>query len=359
MSVTVFNTQNKGHETGKYPLFLGEGLGLVDTVNCAYPEIEKLYQIQVSQIWNELEISLEQDKQDMLNVPKDTADLMVKTVAWQHAADSIAARSVTGLLLPHVTNSELECLVNAWGFFESIHARSYSHIVKQTFVNPQQMLVDTYNSTETLIRSKSIIDAFDGMANMPEDAPMDEKRERIALALVALLCLEQISLMSSFAVTFAIAETGVFQGISQQVTLIARDEQIHVRAGYEILRILMQEPEWVEAFETIKPKALQVVTDVVQQELDWADYLFSEGRSVVGLTAALLKDYSTWMAKPVFRVLGIDNPFDAPETNPCPFMDKYIDSSKTQVAPQEIQITSYRINAVKDDTDDLNLDMEF
>lgn len=37
-------------------------------------------------------------------------------------------------------------------------------------------------------------------------------------------------------------------------------------------------------------------------------------------------------------------------------MDKYIDSSKIQVAPQELQITSYKIGSVKDDTDNLDFD---
>jgi len=40
----VFNVNNKGYVTGKYPLFLGERLGLYDSVNVAYPDIEELYQ---------------------------------------------------------------------------------------------------------------------------------------------------------------------------------------------------------------------------------------------------------------------------------------------------------------------------
>lgn len=54
----------------------------------------------------------------------DVVDLMVKTISWQHLADSVASKSIAGLLMRYVTNSELESLINAWSFFETIHART-------------------------------------------------------------------------------------------------------------------------------------------------------------------------------------------------------------------------------------------
>ena len=70
------------------------------------------------------------------------------------------------------------------------------------------------------MRSEAIVNAFDALERLPVDAMEQEKREAIALAFVALFALEAIAFMSSFAVTFAITETGAFQGIGQQVTLI-------------------------------------------------------------------------------------------------------------------------------------------
>ena len=354
--MSVFNANNKGFESNKYPLFLGEDLGLFDTVNVAYPELEDLYQKQVSQIWNENEVSLTQDKQDMINAPADVVDLMVKTISWQHLADSVASKSIAGLLMRYVTNSELEGLINAWSFFETIHARTYSHIVKQTVVNPNQVLRDTYNNMDIISRSGAIVKAFDQLESLPVDATVEEKRKAIALAFSALFALEAIAFMSSFAVTFAIAETGIFQGIGSLVTLIARDEVLHTRMDYAILHILKQSPEWVETFEELKPAMKDVLDAITNQELRNADYLFSEGRQVIGLTAELLKEYTLYMARPLYVALGVPFDFEVVEQNPCPYMDKYIDSSKIQVAPQELQITSYKIGSVKDDTDNLDFD---
>lgn len=357
MYKTKFNKNNRAHETGKYPLFFGEQLGLVDTINVTYPEIEDLYQKQISQIWNELEINLTQDKMDMLHLHKDTVDLMVKTVSWQHLGDTIIARSVSALLLPYVTNTELECVINVWSLFETIHARTYSHIVKQTFVDPSQSLIDTYSSYETIVRSDAILKAIDAFANLPDTATIKEKKEALLVTMSAIFALEGIAFMSSFAVTFGIAETGAFQGIGSLVELIARDEMLHTRMAWVIMRILQK--EWPEEFNNVSGEIKNTLDAVVQQELDWANYLFSEGRQVIGLSADLLKEYTQYMAKPIYDSVGIKFDFEVIEQNPCPYMDKRFDSSKLQSAPQEVNLTSYKVGAVKDDTDNLELDLDF
>lgn len=354
--MTVFNKDNKGYITKKYPLFLGEDLGLFDTINLTYPKLEELYQLQVSQIWNEFEIDVSQDRMDMMTVPKETTDLMVKTISWQHLADSIAAKSVSGLLMPHITNSELEGLVSVWAFFECIHSRTYSHIVKQTFKDPNEMLQGTYDDLEVLVRSEAIAGAFNELEALPKDATKKEKQVALVKAITALFALEGIAFMSSFAVTFGITETGVFQGIGQLVKLICRDEVLHTRMDYEVINILKNDPEWLEVI-TENVGSIKVILDsVVDQELAWSEHLFSEGRQVVGLNSNLLKEYVVYMAQPLYKFLGVDFDYEVVNKNPLPYMDKYIDSSKMQAAAQEIQLTSYNVGAIEDDTDGLDLD---
>lgn len=357
--MTVFNPNNKGYVSKKYPLFLGDALGLFDTVNITYPQIEELYQKQVSQIWNEAEIDLTQDRMDMLNLPKEVVDLMVKTISWQHLADSVAAKSIAGLLIPHCTNSELEGMLTVQSFFECIHSRTYSHIVKQTFVDPNVMLDQTYNDVGVLLRSKAIVDAFDALESLPKTASRKEKQRALIKAFAALFALEAIAFMSSFAVTFAIVETDVFQGIGSLVALITRDEVLHTRMDYTVLDCLLKDGEWVAVAAECREDVKKILDSVVEQELKWADYLFSEGRQVVGLNAELLKEYTQHMAKPVYDFIGIDFDFKVVEENPLPYMNKYIDPSQMQSAAQEIQLTSYNVGAIVNDTADIDLSFDF
>lgn len=358
MYVTKFNANNDGYKNG-YPLFLGQQLGVIDTINVQYPKLEELYQKQLSQIWSEFEISLEQDKMDMLNVPKATRELMVKTIMFQTSADSCACRSIVEILGKYISNSELLNLVTLQTFFEVIHARTYSHIIKQTFTDPSDMLEELYNEANVLRRLEPIVKAFDEISNLPEDATEKQKRQAIIKTMVALFALEAISFMASFAVTFAITESGVFQGIGQLVTLICKDEVLHGRMDYEVLNILKNDAEWKTEMIFLTEELKAILDSVVQQEESWTEYLFSEGRQVIGLGSELLKDYIYYMSKPLYDALGLPFDFKVVTTNPIPYMDKYIDSTLVMALPQEIQITSYKIGAVKDDTDNLDLELDF
>lgn len=356
---TVFNKDNQGHLTKNYPIFFGDSLGLLDTVNVTNKRIEALKEQQRSNAWYPTEVSMTQDRQDMINVNRDTADLMVLTISWQHLTDSITGRSIGAMLLPHVTNPEAEVMISEWSNIEFVHGEAYSHIVKQTMSDPDQSLLDTYRDLKILARSKNIIKVFDDLYTMPLDLPLREKKKIMAKALCVINVMELCSFMASFCVTFAIAETGVFQGIAETVSLIAKDELLHGHMSYELIKATRDVDGWEDIYEEIKPEVQEIIKSIVQGELDWNAYLFSEGRKVVGLTEDLLDDTVLYFANTVYKILKLDNPFKVVENNPSKFMEHYLDRSLLQFAPQEIQHGSYRQGAVVDDLGgDLDLDFD-
>lgn len=355
--MSVFNAENTGYKTGYKRLFLGVKQGLLDTINVQYPELEALYQQQMSQIWNEFEVDLSQDRMDMRTAKPGVVDLMVKTISWQHLADSVAARSISGLLMPHVSNSEMENLINAWSLFETIHARTYSHIVKQTFEKPVQMLEETYANTAVLNRSQAIVAAFDALEEAHKSGSVGDIN--IILTLTALFALEEIGFMGSFAVTFGIVEyEKKFVGIGQLVKLICRDEVLHTRFNGAILAIHQRHPELrhLMGSNAVKAKIKKILDAVVEQELVFQNYLFSEGRECIGLNKDLVKQYILYMAAPMYRAYGIQMDFEVPAKNPLPYMEHWIDGSKVQVAPQELQNSAYQVGSIIDDTADLELE---
>lgn len=353
--MTTFNKQNTVHlEGGKAPLFLGQQLGVIDTINVTHPIFETLYQTQLSQQWNEFEVNITQDKLDMMQMPKNTVDMMVRTIMWQHAADSIASRSIIECLGDYITNSEFHDYATIWSFFETIHGRTYSHIIKQTFIDPNQAIVELYNNMQVMQRSQVLVDTFDDLKTVPRDASDKEKAYAIIKVIVALFALEAIAFMGSFAITFGIGETGKFQGIVQLVKLICRDEVLHSRGGFNIIKIIKKELGKYYYDIELQADIKTILDEVVKQEFLWADYIFEQGQ-VVGLSADLVKEYVEYMAAPVYEVCGI--PFGlAPEKNPLPYMEKYIDSKKVQAAAQEIELTAYKVGAIVDDTEDLDFD---
>ena len=88
--------------------------------------------------------------------------------------------------------------------------------------------------------------------------------------------------------------------------------------------------------------------DAVQQEKDWANYLFKDG-SMIGLNAELLNQYVDWIAHRRILAVGLPSPIKVPGANPLPWTEKWIAGSDVQVAPQETEISSYIIGGTKQD----------
>lgn len=340
---TVFNTENTGHLTGEYPLFFGEELGLTDTVTRPYPILETLYQAQLAQIWNEFEVDLTQDKQDMLSADPQLVQTMQYTILWQSLADSVASRSISSILSPYISNSDLEGWYNIVQFFETIHSRTYQHIIKQTFVNPTQAISDCYANMEVLKRADVLVNAFNNIIALPEYASEQEKKEAVYLGLAALYMLEGLNFMASFAITFGIVNNAsVMAGIGENVRMICRDEMLHAAGGREIWKILESTDK--STMERIRPKLQELYNAIVEGEYAWTDHLFSDGRSVPRLNAELVKEYVDYMGQPIAETLKVK--CKKVENNPLPYMDKFIDTSKVQNAMQEKQSGSYLINAI-------------
>jgi len=344
---TVFNKSNTGYVTGDYPLFLGPELGFADSINNPYPSIDELYDQQMAQIWNHTEVDLTQDRQDMLSAPTEIVDLMVQNLTWQTLADSVASRAIGSVLTKYVSNSALQDLYNAIILFESIHSKTYLHIIRQTFVDPNEALKQGYANLEAIKRSDILVTSFDNLANS-KAKDIKQLRKLVLFCVVAMYLLERVNFMSSFACTFAIAERGYFQGISQDVILICRDEILHARAGRTVLGILRA--QWPELFEELKPELEKIINAVEQDEFAFNNHLFSNGRQVIGLNANLLNDYVRYNMVDVRNtVLGTSIPA---LPNPLPYMDNYIDTSRVQSAAQEIQLTAYLVNSVKASTEE-------
>jgi ribonucleoside-diphosphate reductase beta chain len=88
-------------------------------------------------------------------------------------------------------------------------------------------------------------------------------------------------------------------------------------------------------------------SDAVEQEKAWADYLFKDG-SMLGLNKQLLCEYIEHIATKRMSHVSLPKIYNQ-ATNPLPWTQKWIAGAEVQVAPQETEISSYTIGAVKQD----------
>jgi ribonucleoside-diphosphate reductase beta chain len=159
--------------------------------------------------------------------------------------------------------------------------------------------------------------------------------------------------MSSFAVTFALAEAGKFIPIGTIVQKICNDEfNIHVEVHRAIIRNELSTEVGRASFQRIKGRLKEVYTELVQSELDFnSKELFADGKELAGLNLERLNKFVLYSATDVFNETGVENPFEIVTKNPLDYMDDWINMDNSQSAPQEQKTMNYFLGGFSHDLD--------
>lgn len=354
-----FDVNNDGNLTGEYPLFFGKALGLFDTANEPYPEIEKLDDDQQALFWKANDISLIKDAVDMEELDPETLNLVIENLAFQMSGDSFANGLISDLFSPILSNNAATSLISYWSFTEAVHAKAYARIVSEAFKDTNVLLERIKSSEKMLSRLEGISGVFKQhheMLNNFSEAAYERDpsyfRKTILQTMAALVSLEGIMFLGSFASTFAVCEsTQKLQGVDGLVGLIFADEAVsHRNNGLTILRILRDKEKYPEWEETI-PLMKEILDATVKQECEWADHLFTVCKPLVGFNAEVLKDYTYYVSKVVYDNIRI--PFDFKKVDRDPFsawMKKHTNADLTQIAQQESEGANYLTSTSVDDT---------
>lgn len=365
MTDTVFNYAKTDYE--KPQLFLGQKQGLFDTINHYYPDIWRLYKAQKSLDWDENEFDYSSCNADFKQCSRSTYDMMIKTLAWQWEADSVASRAIAPVLAPFITSSELWAAWQRISDNEVIHAATYSEIVRNSFDDASGIIEEIISVEQAHERLERVVKAFaDGYNASHQYAlgqrPNDQATYNIVfMMVVALFCMERVQFLASFAVTFAICDTGQFQPIGKSIQKIAQDElEIHAELDRAVLLNELATERGQTAFAECHDEIEKLIEEVVDSELKWIDYLFSEGRELVGMNAERLAAWTLYCAKDVYQTLGLTtNKYTLPGANPLKYMEKWLNISKTQASPQEQDIAAYKVGVMRRTDKDVIFDVDF
>ena len=144
------------------------------------------------------------------------------------------------------------------------------------------------------------------------------------------------------------------EGSAKIISLIARDENLHLAVSQNMINNYRKKEGDKEMLKIIKENEEEVYKmydEAVQQEKDWAKYLFDKG-SMIGLNDKLLNQYVEFMANKRLRAIGLQAQYDQPSTNnPLPWTTHWLNSRGLQNAPQETEIESYVVGGIKQDVE--------
>ena len=367
MAYSIFNQEI--NDTLKEPMFFGDSVNVARFDQQKFEMFEKLTEKQLSFFWRPEEIDVSKDKIDFGKLLPNEKHIFVSNLQYQILLDSVQGRSPNIAFLPIVSLPELENWVETWAFSETIHSRSYTHIIR-AIVNEPGVVFDEIMKTEEIIqRATSVSKHYDKLIkhtqayllNGEGEHKIDGKiltvnmyslKRLLYLTLMSVNILEAIRFYVSFACSFAFAERKVMEGNAKIIKLIARDEALHLTGTQHMLNLMRDgkdDPDMQAIAIECEAEVIQMFKDAAEQEKEWAEYLFKDG-SMIGLNAQILKQYLEYITNIRMSALNMQPIFEQ-TTNPLPWLNHWLDSDNVQVAPQETEITSYLVSAIDNTID--------
>jgi len=355
------------------PMFLGNPVNVARYDQQKHPIFEELIEKQLSFFWRPEEVDVSKDRIDFAELPEHEKHIFLSNLKYQTLLDSIQGRSPNVALLPLVSLPELETWIETWSFYETIHSRSYTHIIRNIVNDPGEVFDDIVVNSEIRNRAGDISAYYDELIDYTQryqqfgegehqlggetiTLSRRELKRKLYLCLVSVNVLEAIRFYVSFACSFAFAEREVMEGNAKIIRFIARDEQLHLVGTQHMLNLLasnQDDNEMAEIAVECFQESVAIFRRAAQQEKEWAAYLFKDG-SMLGLNQKIIEDYVEFITNQRMAALGLPELFPK-RSNPLPWMSKWLESDAVQVAPQEVEVSSYLTNQIKNEVDQAEL----
>lgn len=360
----------KKNDVLKEPMFLGQPVNVARYDQQKFEVFEKLIEKQLSFFWRPEEVDVSQDRIDYQNLPAHEQHIFISNLKYQTLLDSIQGRSPNVALLPLVSLPELETWIETWAFSETIHSRSYTHIIRNIVNDPGLVFDDIVDNEYICKRAEDIAVYYDAVIEYSQhyllygegdyfckDRELHiskyELKKKLYLCLMCVNVLEAIRFYVSFACSFAFAERELMEGNAKIIKLIARDEALHLTSTQHMINLMRtgkDDPEMVAVAEECEEQAHGIFTLAAAQEKEWAEYLFRDG-SMIGLNKDILCQYVEYISNLRMQSVGLTPAFPDSTHNPIPWINAWLSSDNVQVAPQEVEISSYLVGQIDSEID--------
>ena len=395
MAYTTFS-RNKNDQL-KEPMFFGQNVNVARYDQQKHEAFEKLIEKQLSFFWRPEEIDVSKDAIDYRNLPEHEKHIFISNLKYQTLLDSVQGRGPNAAFLPIASIPELETWIETWSFSETIHSRSYTHIIRNIVNDPSIVFEDIVDNEAIQKRAEAVSKYYDDLilesqlyqiygesiwyykdektgavstytknelttSNDLKQVTLRELKRKLYLCIQSVNALEAIRFYVSFACSFAFAERKLMEGNAKIIKFIARDEALHLVGTQWMINLMnsgRDDPEMKEIAEECREESTKMFLEVVEQEKEWAKYLFKDG-SMIGLNYDILVNYLEFITNERMSAIGLDKPFPNRTTNPLPWMNNWLVSDNVQVAPQEVEVSSYLVGQIdakvdSSDFDDFNI----
>ncbi len=291
--------------------------------------------------WMPQEVQMARDIalwKDPKGLTEDERRIIKRNLGFFVTADSLAANNIVLGTYRHITAPECRQYMLRQAFEEAIHTHAYQYIVESIGLDEGEIF-NMYHEVASVREKDEFLMPFIETLTDPlfKTGTFENDQKLLRSIIVFAGIMEGLFFYVGFSQILSMGRQNKMTGAAEQYQYILRDESMHCNFGIDMANQIKQEnPElWTEAFQQEIIDLFRKGTDL---ECAYADDTMPRG--VLGLNAAVFKDYVKYIANRRLAQIGLPQQYPGVQ-NPFPWMSEMMDLKKEKNF-FETRVTEYQ-----------------
>ncbi len=291
--------------------------------------------------WMPQEINMSRDIaqwKDPTALTEDERRIVRRNLGFFTTADSLAANNIVLGTYRHITAPECRQYLLRQAFEEAIHTHAYQYIVESLGLDEGEVFNAYHEVSSIREKDEFLIPFIETLTDPAFRTGTHENDQKLLKSLIVFACImEGLFFYVGFVQILALGRQNKMTGAAEQYQYILRDESMHCNFGIDLINtIKLENPQlWTQEFrEDIRA----LMRKGVELEYRYAEDTMPRG--VLGLNAAMFKEYLRFVANRRCQQIGLDELYEN-AGNPFPWMSEMIDLKKEKNF-FETRVTEYQ-----------------
>lgn len=291
--------------------------------------------------WMPNEINMSADLalwKDLNGLTEDERIIIKRNLGFFATADSLVANNLVLAVYKHITNPECRQYLLRQAFEEALHTHAYQHVIQSLGLDEAEVF-NMYREVPSVATKAAWALPFTkslGDPNFRTGTP--ENDQRLLRDLIAFyVVFEGIFFYVGFTQILSMGRRNKMAGTAEQFQYILRDESMHLNFGIDVInQIKIENPGlWTPEFQQ---EMIKLIKQGVELEYQYA--VDTMPRGILGMNAAMFKDYLQFIANRRLAQIGLAEQYPGAE-NPFPWMSEIMDLKKEKNF-FETRVTEYQ-----------------
>jgi ribonucleoside-diphosphate reductase beta chain len=278
--------------------------------------------------WMPQEVNMQRDIElwkSPNGLTEDERLIVKRNLGFFVTADSLAANNIVLGTYRQITAPECRQFLLRQAFEEAIHTHAYQYIVESLGLDESEVFNAYHEISSIKAKDEFLIPFIDTLTNPLFKTGTLKADQDLLKSLIVFACImEGVFFYVGFVQILALGRQNKMTGAAEQYQYILRDESMHCNFGIDLINtIKLENPQlWTEDFKT---EVIELFKKGVELEYAYAEDTMPRG--VLGLNAAMFKDYLRFICNRRMQQIGLEPLFPG-STNPFPWMSEMMDLKK-------------------------------